>query len=268
MLNEICLPQIICLKTTLQKELNVPKLKQLSTSEWSMLADYVSLMSPVAIGLDRLQGEKNASFGFVMPTLYAIKRKLSTISNISGVGERMKEALNCAINRRFGSILEFNENNKDLIIASVSNPIFKLNWIENESDRIVAREIFESTVLESAATSTNTQFNSDPNGVEDDFFDCLSEVGNSSRKNSTDSSTMQIINYLNDPRRDLELLHQMPEIQRVYVKFNTTLSSSAPVERLFSQALLIFTPRRNRLSSTNFERSLIVKHNNKLSKIP
>lgn len=226
-------------------------------------------MTPLAVGLDRLQGEKNSSLGYVMPTLYAIKRKVTMSITTSLVGERMKDALKSAIDHRFGSILKFNESNRDLIVAAVSHPLFKLNWIQNENDRSIAREIFQSEVLELAATATNTQTISVSNqNVQDDFFFyCLEENENRSRRNSTDSSTIEILNYLNDPRKELDILHKLPEIKRIFVKFNTTLSSSAPVERLFSQALLIFATRRNRLSSSNFERSLIVKHNKELLRI-
>lgn len=222
-------------------------------------------MAPLATGLDRLQGENNASLGYVMPTLYSIKRKVIVTPTISQIGERFRDSLKIAIDDRFGSQLKFNENNRELIVAAVSHPLFKLDWIENEEDVDVAREIFKSTVINSVMENDNIRDNASPNEViQDDFYDYLNRNMNSSRRNSTDVSNMEIFNFLNDSRRELNFLHQMPEIKRVFLKFNTTLSSSAPVERLFSQALLIFTPRRNRLSASNFERSLIVKHNKSL----
>lgn len=53
-------------------------------------------------------------------------------------------------------------------------------------------------------------------------------------------------------------------LKSVLINYNTTLSSSAPVERVFSQTSLIFTPRRNRLSADSFEKIVFLKHNKKL----
>lgn len=252
--------QIISLVATLQRELDAPKLKQLSSTEWSILSDYVNLMAPLAVGLNRLQGENNASLGYVMPTLYTIKKKISPMPTISPIGERMKDSLRNSLDSRFEKLLKFDESNRDPIVAAISHPLFKLNWIDNEHDRTVARDIFNSAVLEFAATGVDEHLDNRTNALH--FFDHISD--NNSRRSSTDSSFMDFLNYLNDSRRELTILHQMPTIKKVFIKFNATLSSSAPVERLFSQAMIIFTPRRNRLSSSNFEKSLIVKHNNSL----
>ena len=55
------------------------------------------------------------------------------------------------------------------------------------------------------------------------------------------SSTSQVkaeaMNFLSDADKSLSRLHFFPAVQRLFLKFNTALPSSAPVERLFSSLL-------------------------------
>jgi len=62
---------------------------------------------------------------------------------------------------------------------------------------------------------------------------------------------------VNDPSHEMEQLRKYPAIAKVFVKYNTSVLSSAPVEKLFSQAGLTLTPRKNRLSDETFETLLL-----------
>ena len=74
---------------------------------------------------------------------------------------------------------------------------------------------------------------------------------------STSQVKAQAMNFLSDADKSLSRLHFFPAVQRLFLKFNTALPSSATVERLFSIAGLIETSTRNRLSDNNFEKLLM-----------
>lgn len=71
----------------------------------------------------------------------------------------------------------------------------------------------------------------------------------------------EVSRFLCDERKENAILNKFPHIREFYFKFNTTLLSSAPVERVFSQSMMISTPRRNRFSALHFEQTLLLKHN-------
>ena len=92
---------------------------------------------------------------------------------------------------------------------------------------------------------------------EDDFFHSLQTT------RTPDSSGKQLDAYLTFSADNMELLKSYPAVCNLSVKLNTPLPASAACERLFSIAGLVFTPRRSRLSSRNFENQLLLRVNQK-----
>jgi len=74
---------------------------------------------------------------------------------------------------------------------------------------------------------------------------------------------VEALQFLSDLSHELEQLRTYPVVARVFIKYNTSVPSSAPVERLFSQAGLILTPRRIKLSDESFETLPLLKKNKK-----
>lgn len=84
----------------------------------------------------------------------------------------------------------------------------------------------------------------------------LEEVDRTSNGNEVD-----VIRYLHDRSQKFLMLHRYPSVRTVFVRFNTAIPSSGPVERLFSFAGKIHTPARTKLTSDNFRKLLIIKAN-------
>ena len=91
--------------------------------------------------------------------------------------------------------------------------------------------------------------------------DSVAATSNSMQENR---GKIEALNYLDDRSKELNSLNSFGYVRATFIKYNTTLPSSAPVERLFSIGGLILTPRRNKLSDVMFEKLLMLKTNAQL----
>lgn len=238
--------QFNTLITTLEKELRAKDLSLLTATDWLILSDYITVTKSIAEGLDILQGDKHACLGFVLPTLFSIIRRLSGSMLNTAHGEKMRDVLIKSMDKRFKPTMEVEEQNKDLYLAAVTHPLFKLEWLPSDKS-VIIKQWFVHIVNQKADSSLIQE--SDSN----DFFYRY--------PTSHITQNAEIENYLSNPLKEVTMLKNFPTIKTLFIDYNTTLSSSAAIERMFSNATLIFQPRRNRLSSVNFERSMFLKKN-------
>lgn len=146
---------------------------------------------------------------------------------------------------------------KNYILASITHPKFKLKWVKTKyldlCKQLLQTECITEYSFENTFSSNSTK--------SEDFFSSLKQISGST--STTGDLDMEILEYLEDRNKEVDSLEKFKTIKQNFVKYNTTIPSSAPVERLFSTAVQIFTPRRNRLSDLLFSKLLFLKGNSK-----
>lgn len=75
---------------------------------------------------------------------------------------------------------------------------------------------------------------------------------------------VEVLTYLScapsEDEQDLSQLEKFTYMKKIFIKYNTIISSSAPVERVFSFAKMLLRPQRQRLSDKTFEQLLVLKN--------
>lgn len=253
---------IEALKTNMNSAAHLSKLDK---DDWTMINIYIKVMKPVATALDILQGEKDCGQGFILPCLVTMKQNLQSLTG-GNVLKTCRDTMLTVIDKRFKLFYKIDDSNKELILASISVPRFKTDFVERDIDCNIMKEILIAECKDLQAVSEE---NYSENGNEteisapNDFFISYASRRDTRRRSFDLIIEEEVKRYLEDNRIDNAMLISYPNIKNIFYRCNTTLSASAAVERVFSQSAMIFTPRRNRLLTENFERLLLVKHNRK-----
>lgn len=100
----------------------------------------------------------------------------------------------------------------------------------------------------------SSEVNRSSSSDEDDFFSGM-------QGSKAQDSAKQLDAYLSCSADNMDLLKSFPAVCKLSVKLNTPLPASAACERLFSIAGLVFSPRRARLNTFNFENQLLLRIN-------
>ena len=217
----------------------------------SFLKEYLSVMAPVATSLDILEGEQQCALGFVLPMLAILKKRLVALQVTSA--EPLRASILEGIENCFGQYFQ----HKEFMLAAISHPKFRLAWIDDAAERAVSTQMLEQAVRNNMAAVTDTQCASTAvtvptNSSADEFFSFSAE---------TSEEVQHHLEFLNDKDKDILMMNRHPEIKKIFLRYNTTLPSSAPVERLFSTAALVLTKHRNKLKDSTFENLSLMKIN-------
>ena len=194
----------------------------------------------------------------VFPHLHSLQVKLEAFQNFQLKYAKLFAAKMLAqMKTRFEKKLRFDVSNSCRIVAAVCHPLFKLRWVPTNK-RAICREIFENAILASSEPSTATNLNVTTDSITENFVVYNDDTPSAG---ATNGAYQEYMLYLNDKDTSLNALNKYKTVRSLFVKFNTTAPSSASVERLFSTAGQIQTPRRNCLIDMMFEKLLLLKTN-------
>lgn len=235
--------------------------RSFTEKELVFLKEYCVVLEPLSKGLDILQGEDHCYYGTLLPTLYTIvKRTKAEIPNLSAATTGLAYAIESAIKRRFDDIFE----SKEAIIAALVSPKFKVKWVDSQEnkDRYKQMMIDELRDLESVAITGDDLNAATQDEKKRDFYDFDTEDD----EPTEDVVENEAAEYFRNAK-SLDCLCKYPKIKQLFLKYNVTIPSSAPVERLFSLGSLVLSSKRNRLTDGKFEKILLMRYNKHFVKL-
>ncbi|KAJ8349113.1 hypothetical protein SKAU_G00277020 [Synaphobranchus kaupii] len=235
------------------EHLSVPKLV---ANELAFLKEYVEVLKPLACALDLLQGETKCFLGLVIPTFLTLKKRLSDKKPHVCFFSEVIDTVVKLIDSRFQKLL----SSREAKLATASSPQFRLWWLPDEEKEDVRRMLAaEASNMEPAENTAAAPATLSDSG-EEDFF----SYGPGATRGTNSGPPEEVRKYLEGTNKKLGALEDFPTIKQVFIKYNTTLPSSAAVERLFSHGGNLFTPQRNRMTDEHFEQVLLLRYNRKI----
>ncbi|KAI4827570.1 hypothetical protein KUCAC02_030958 [Chaenocephalus aceratus] len=238
------------------ERLAVPKLL---ANELAFLNEYAEVLKPLACALDLLQGETKCFLGLVITALQTLKKRLSDKKpHVRFFLEVIETVIN-AIDSRFQKWFL----SREAKLATASSPQFRLWWLPEEEKEDVRRMLVAEALNMEPAVNTTAAAPASSDSGEEDFF----SYGSGANRETSTVPPEEVRKYLEGTNKKLGALEDFPTVKQVFIKYNTTLPSSAAVERLFSYGGNLFTPQRNRMTDEHFELVLLLRYNSKISTV-
>ena len=232
-------------------ELSLPVLTDI---EYEYLMEYKKCLGPIAFAIDKCQAEYNSFYGMGIPILRRVRKDMLDLKNQDlKYCHPIVVCILESLSKRFRHFYEQEDNVIDSLLATVSHPRFKFKPIHEDKKEHIRKQLEKVVEKLSDQTVQSVQ-----ETVRDEYFD-LSYEGEEPSNTKTNKASLEVLQYLNDPDTSLQMLHRYPLIKQVFLKYNTALISSAPVERLFSFGSIILHGRRGSLTDANFEKLLLIK---------
>ncbi|XP_032413098.1 uncharacterized protein LOC116716288 [Xiphophorus hellerii] len=205
-------------------------------------------MRPVVKALNIMQAEADVHMGWLVPTTSLLSVKLDRLRISAKFCQPLIDALQGGIQQRFGPMLA----DPELIAAAILLPKFRTSWTSNDDMLKMGLDYIKTNLdQEPVQLVRNNSSSSD----EEDYFRVI--------KSNIQETTRQLDAYLASTSDTMDILKSVPAVFNLSLKVNTPLPASAACERLFSIAGQIFSPKRARLDSKNFENQLLLKLNKK-----
>jgi hypothetical protein len=240
-------------------------------TDCAYIKEYCKVTGPIAKALDQLQGEANAYFGTLLPTIWMATKQLQNMIDTRGellYCKDLAKALMAGLKTRFQHL----QNDEKCQLAAAFHPVFRtLPWLAEEKraglkkkmQDLIAEDL-KKRVEKAPLTSAEVTHNDDAGtsaeliDVVPEFWQSMYETTNAkARRDLYDVNATKIVDDWTKTFTRSRTLHDSdfmrePSLIDLFIKYNTPVPSSAAVERLFSQSGDILRPKRSCLKAERF----------------
>lgn len=168
---------------------------------------------------------------------------------------------------RFGHLFE----EKDLLMATATHPAHTLHAIYRlaEQHYTTVKERLVRELVDIVNPSPRQEAATDQGGDQhfcyDDLYGPSTSTTPANNSTQEEAIKLEVMNWVRD-KDHVVRKEQFPAGHRdawvkLFIKYNTSLPSSAAAERLFSTAGNILRPKRSSLTANNFEQLVMLKGN-------
>ena len=231
----------------------------LNAYEKVVLREFVEVFEPFEEATDILQGDKYNSISLVIPCFLGLKDHLSRLSTRHS--SQIIKALQTSLDRRLGNVLD-----EYLYVCGVIlDPRFKLTWSKDieKHQKMLQAEVSKLKMEDDAESSDHDV---EPHPKKSKLFSFMAVSHSSHKKKLNYEQEFKM--YLSDAYHCESPLDfwrvksiDYPTLASLAHKVFSVPATSAPVERVFSQAGKILSPLRYRMIPKNFETLLFLKMN-------
>lgn len=225
--------------------------------EAAFLQEFLAVMKPLAQGLDLIQGDQEVCAGYLLPTLVNILAEWQEVerNDLQYCAGMLCEMV-CDLKNRFREEM----SSEYFKIAAALHPNFKAFWVcgeELDELRTIMRKILPAPEPEENSSVAS----SDEPSSRSFFWRFEAKAKASSTSGSGNKTKYRIwMDWCTSSEKDVPTA-----LWDVYLKYNTTLPSSAAVERLFSLGKRVLSPMRTQLADETFESMVMLASNCKTS---
>jgi len=142
------------------------------------------------------------------------------------------------------------------LIASAFLLQLKLNFLPEDARLSVKRQVLN--YVQEVAVESHTEAHLPTAAVAQDDDDLFSYTNSAGRQAAGTPVARQVEESMESKSTSLLSIKDYPHVARAFVKANSTLPSSAAVERLFSIAGMILSPRRCKISDRLFDKMVFL----------
>ena len=267
-----------------------------SNKDFTILQEIIDVLDPFHEITVRCQAETAVTASLVVPSVVHLMVHLRDILGNVNFCSKLVQQLELSLKKRFSGVInrlnlvdvDPNEGYGDPLyfVATVLDPAFKFYWMHDLKISVTTENRLKQNIIQIIIDEINknetSPTNSSPRSNSSTSSSSTSTPVVKRRKlfvydeNAFDSSqelksmdpAIEVEAYLNDPVRtkfsDYWSHSQLQSLKHLVQRIFTVQASSAPIERVFSQAGLISSPRRMRMSESAFRDLVFLRVNQNL----